>query len=160
MGATGTGKTSSAYYRFRESQDFYRLPMQTTGFWCDGYDGHKFALIDDFAGRASRIALTQLLQLLDVYTVLVPTKGSFAVWEPSVIVITSNLNPRQWYTYYGREEQYLALARRFAVVYEYAWVDTTVPFPGRSQVVYIHNPILYFQRCCRSDFANIPTDNS
>jgi hypothetical protein len=52
-------------------------------------------LIDDFNG--DEYAITFMLRLLDRYPMQVPVKGGFRQWSPSVILVTSNIHPRDWY---------------------------------------------------------------
>ena len=73
-------------------------------------------MLDDFCGAASHITLGFLLQLLDRYTVMVPTKGGFTWWIPEHVYVTTNVFPRDWYKWEGRLSQYRALARRFSEV--------------------------------------------
>lgn len=116
-GRTGTGKSRYAYEAFEE---LYSLPVTASSLWFDNYDGEEVVLIDDFAGRASKVTLAYLLRLLDIYPLQVPVKGSYVWWNPKIIVITTNIYPREWYKYEGREEQYWALARRITHVFEYS----------------------------------------
>ena len=64
--------------------------------WFDGFRGHKYALFDDFDG--SQIEFRKLLRLLDKYPMQVPIKGGFTNWNPRKIFITSNVQPRMWYS--------------------------------------------------------------
>lgn len=116
-GRTGVGKTREVMQLHAGSPEFFRSPL-TSGFWMDGYDGQTIVLLDDFAGAASKISLTHTLQLLDRYPVQVPVKGSFVWWNPKEIHITTNIHPRLWYQWDNREEQYLALMRRFTIIKE------------------------------------------
>ncbi len=118
-GETGLGKTRSVMDKYGQNEDFYIAPLNNGTMWYDTYDGHNFVLIDDFAGAASHISLCSLLRLLDRYPVLVPTKGSHTWWLPSKVFVTTNLLPKLWYKWEGREEQYKALARRFHKVFLY-----------------------------------------
>lgn len=110
-GPTGCGKTRF-FYDNAPLEASFRMPL-TSGFWFDGYEQHTHVLLDDFVGAASHISLSHLLQLLDRYPLRVPVKGSFADWRPELIFITTNIHPSKWYDYTGREEQLIALARRF-----------------------------------------------
>lgn len=92
-----------------------------SGFWFDGYCGQKYALLDDFDGKASKWTLLQALQVLDRYVIKVPTKGGFVIWNPDVIFVTTNLHPRLWFEWENREKQWPALMRRFTHVT--AWGD-------------------------------------
>ena len=58
-----------------------------------------------------------MLQILDRYRIQLPVKGGF-VWRAcSTIIITTNIHPRNWYEYNGREGQYEALRRRIHEVW-------------------------------------------
>ncbi len=116
IGPTGLGKTRYVYDRYRDNEEFYIQPLSNGTTWWDTYDGHKYVLIDDFAGAASHMTLTCLLRLLDRYPSLVPTKGSHTWFFPTHIYVTTNILPKDWYKWEKREEQYKALARRFAHV--------------------------------------------
>lgn len=117
IGTTGLGKTRAAMEEF---PDIYTVPIGSGPLWFDGYDGQRSVLIDDFGGN---IKLVDLLKILDRYVQRVPIKGSFTWFNPSVIIITTNLHPSTWYQNCGlherRRDQYMALARRFGVVREY-----------------------------------------
>jgi len=128
-GPTGTGKTRWVMDKFGQDDDFYRAPLNNGTMWYDTYDGHAKVLLDDFAGKASYISLCSLLQLLDRYPILVPTKGSHTWWLPDEVFVTTNILPKNWYTWENRAEQYKALARRFHKVSLY-----NVPVPGTDRV--------------------------
>ncbi len=113
IGDTGLGKTRTVMDEFGASPSFYRTPLNNGTMWFDGYDGHTSVLFDDFAGASSHVTLCTLLQLLDRYSVLVPTKGGHTWFMPDKIFVTTNVYPRDWYKWENRGEQYKALARRF-----------------------------------------------
>lgn len=126
-GPTGVGKTRYVEDLHRDDPEFYTVPLANGTTWFCGYDCQKIVLIDDFAGAASHMSLTMLLQLLDRNVRQVPIKYGQAWWVPEIIYITTNLHPRDWYTWdgtdktgrqvsAGRQEQYSALARRFSTV--------------------------------------------
>ncbi len=119
IGDTGLGKTRYVEDKYGEDEDFWRLPLNNGTMWFDTFDGHTKVLLDDFTGKSSHFALCNLLQLLDVYSILVPTKGGFTWWMPNEVFITSNIYPKDWYDWSTRAEQYKALARRFTKVLLY-----------------------------------------
>ncbi len=119
LGPTGTGKTRAVHDAWVD-QGYWRMPVNNGTMWFDGYDGEARVLLDDFAGRMSKISLTMLLQILDRYPIQVPVKGSFTWWLPEDIVITSNVHPKDWYVWGDREEQYLALCRRITQITVFA----------------------------------------
>lgn len=94
VGAPGAGKTSRAYC---DDPQLYRLsPPSSTGgpVWWDGYRGQSTVLIDDFDGW---IPYRTFLQITDVYPLTLPVKGSFVYANYSLIIITSNFPPDQWF---------------------------------------------------------------
>lgn len=111
-GKTGRGKTRLVYDDWQHDKEFFRWSVPNTTVWFDGYDGHQLVLLDDFAGKSSKMSLVMLLQVLDRYPIMLPVKGSFVWWCPRQIAITTNIHPKDWYNYNGREEQYRALSRR------------------------------------------------
>ncbi len=119
IGDTGLGKTRWVHDKFEGDPDFWIAPLTNGNIWFDTYDGHSIVLIDDFAGRASHFTLGALLQLLDRYTRLVPTKGGHTWWMPDEVYITTNLLPKLWYSWTDRGHQYKALARRIHKVFVY-----------------------------------------
>lgn len=117
-GVAGCGKTAAAFAQWSDG-DFYELPLTgSSSIWWDGLDRHNKILMDDFTGAASHMRLDVLLKILDRYPRRVPIKGSFEwlVGDKNVI-ITSNMHPRKWYNWQGREEQWPALKRRIHEVY-------------------------------------------
>lgn len=119
IGPTGLGKTRFVYDLYKGDEELYITPLSNGTMWFDTYDGHKFVLIDDFAGAASHMTLSFLLNLLDRYPTLAPTKGSHTWFFPTRVYVTTNILPKDWYKWDKREEQYKALARRFTHVYTF-----------------------------------------
>lgn len=116
IGATGLGKTRTVMDRHGEDPSFFITPLSNNTSWYDTYDFHDICLLDDFAGAASHMQLTTLLRLLDRYPVMVPVKGSHVWWMPRLVYVTTNIDPKDWYSWTKRGSQYLALARRFTKV--------------------------------------------
>lgn len=112
-GKTGVGKTRAVM----GMPDVFK--KDGTDQWFDGYAGEDILLIDDFAGKKSRITLSFMLNLLDRYEVRLPIKGSFVDLSAKSIFVTTNIHPRLWYDYSDREEHYNALKRRFSHVIYY-----------------------------------------
>lgn len=90
-----------------------------TGSWFDGYSGQDVAIFDDFDGAMSHWRLKDLLKALDRYALRVPVKGSFTIWKPTKIWLTTNYHPRSWWDWTAREPQYPALQRRVTRVYHW-----------------------------------------
>ncbi len=115
-GPTGTGKTRW-FFTNAPDNDWYATPVSNGTLWLDGYKGQKWVLFDDFSGQ---IALVQLLRMLDRYPISLPVKGGHVDFTPAeTVVLTTNIHPRMWYKWQGRESQYPALARRITKVYEF-----------------------------------------
>lgn len=106
-GVTGSGKTKKV---FDENSDVW---VHAEGMWFDGYEGQEHVLFDDFHGGVFK--LPYLLKLLDRYPMRVPIKGGFVQWKPKKIFITSNLDPKVWFSN-AHPEHVAALERRFTEV--------------------------------------------
>lgn len=104
-GATGLGKTRRVHGEVHRDA----LWIHPGDRWFDGYDNHDAVLFDDFDGGWFKLGY--LLKLLDRYTFQVPIKGGYAWWNPKKIYVTSNIDPRQWYSN-ASQAQNAALLRR------------------------------------------------
>lgn len=131
-GPTGTGKSY-----------FVRKQMEEVGFsvdsapipWFDGCLGADCLLMEEFAGKYSKVELTKLLVWLDEYACLLPFKGGFFQRRCKIIAMTSNIHPWKWYDYEstGRVSQYKALARRISIVYEFTDFATYNIYEGEEK---------------------------
>lgn len=113
-GPPGCGKSRLAYRLWPTL--YSKPPGSAGGVWFNGYASHRMVLIDDF--RGTDIPFEFLLQLLDRFSLLVPTKGGFAQFAPYIICITSNLPPSDWY-HRSDPEQLAPLLRRLNHVYQF-----------------------------------------
>lgn len=142
IGPPGCGKTRSVYeaYTGPKRSELFRLPLSNGTPWYDGYDGQRAVLFDDFSGASSHVTLTNLLNLLDRYPIMVPVKGDHTWWLPDRIYITTNIYPRKWYKWEDRMVQYRALARRIHVVFDwYEYQDGGDPPVGENAILpYMH----------------------
>lgn len=111
-GEPGTGKSQAAREMY---EDIYDLPDGDT-LWFDGMDGERSVLWEDFSGKSSKLGLVRLLRYLDKYPMRVPYKGGHTWYMPDAVVITTNVHPRDWYEWIGREVHWRALKRRFTKV--------------------------------------------
>lgn len=112
------GKTDKQKTRKAHEIDPYlfKVGATTTGFWWDGYDGEETVLIDEFR---CDMPLNQLLTLLDGYYKLVKISGSHVVMKAKRFIITSNINPLEWYINCDNESRN-ALLRRFTEIKEFS----------------------------------------
>lgn len=117
-GSTGSGKSRRG---FTDHPNLYRKPPEKT--WFDGYDGHKVVLFDEFAGKKSKMSLVYFLQIIDIYPVQVETKGGFVPFAAELIIITTNIHPRDWYDFSTRPTQYRAIARRVNKVFLHEYIN-------------------------------------
>lgn len=83
-----------------------------TKFW-DGYSGQKHVVIDEFRGD---ISISHILRWLDRYPVIVEVKGSSTCLVATNIWITSNLDPRLWYSDLDKDTLQ-ALMRRLRITH-------------------------------------------
>jgi len=111
-GPAGCGKTRHVY---DSEDDLWTRPVDDH-LWFDGYDNHQAALLDDFSGKFSKTSLPLLLRIIDRYPVQLPIKGAHVWFTPLRIYITTNIHPRDWYEWTGREAQYASLYRRFTSI--------------------------------------------
>lgn len=77
-------------------EEIYNVPYSegnTT--WFDNYNGERTIVLEDFSGG---IAYRYLLRLLEGYRLQIAIKGSFypAAWTR--VIITTNVDPQQWYS--------------------------------------------------------------
>jgi len=87
-GETGAGKSYRAEQEADE--DGRRLYRQNGSSWWDGYDGDELVIIDDL-DEATKFR--DLLKILDIYNVLVPTKGSHTWLKAERIWVTASFHP-------------------------------------------------------------------
>lgn len=111
-GKTGTGKSYKALF---ENPGIFRKPVGK-GLWFDGIPwGCKSVLLEEVTGQ---YPLSDMLMLMDKYQIQVETKGGHAFLDVDKIVMTTNVHPATWYDFYkNREEQGLALFRRFTKIF-------------------------------------------
>jgi len=94
FGATETGKTRYAYENIPIDGDFW-VSNDDGSKWFDGYTGQDYVIIDEL--RAGTWPYRTMLRLLDGYAMRVPVKGSYYVWNPSKVVITTPFDPETTY---------------------------------------------------------------
>ena len=109
VGPSGSGKSQ---YVDAEYPHRYRMTFGNGGnsAWFDGYNGESVIELSEFRGQ---LQLSFMLDLLDRYELKVQTKGGTVQMLATVIVITSNEEPTEWYKAMDdREEKLKPLLRR------------------------------------------------
>ena len=91
-GPTGTGKSYTAW---TENPDAYNVPWPTGGrWWWPGYVGQPTVVMDEFRHQ---IKMDVMLKVLDRYDWWLESKGRNFHFVSHKIVITTNMDPRDWY---------------------------------------------------------------
>lgn len=106
-GESGVGKTRRAWHE-AGLNPYIKNPNTK---WWDGYRGQDTVIIDEFVGR---IDISYILTWLDRYPCVVEQKGYSTPLLAKRFFITSNINPRQWYTDIN-QAQLAGLMRRIRV---------------------------------------------
>ena len=102
-GSTGVGKSRIAR-RFSDPDDTWVSNGNLK--WWDGYDGHKYVILDDF--RGSHCSFDYLLRVLDRYQMRVECKGGSRQLRATHMFITSDRRPEECYSVEdGRLDQLL-----------------------------------------------------
>lgn len=115
IGKAGSGKTQKALDLL--SDDYYFWNGHSDSKFWEGYTGQKEVLIDDFRGE---MPLGLLLRLTDPWPdrkkPLIEVKGGSFIWLAEKIIITSNRDISDWFSFIDPEDL-AALKRRFRVKY-------------------------------------------
>lgn len=118
-GAPGTGKTRFGWdlSQFMNVPAYRLMPPtgRTSQLWFDGYEDQKMLIIDEMAGEW--MPWNFFMNLLDVYPLQLPVKGSHKWARFTTILITSNTEPTAWYAHYSNGMDKEALARRLTTIY-------------------------------------------
>lgn len=90
----GDTDTSKSHYVFttEDVEELFRVEPNCV--WYDGYMGQEAVIFDDYRGN---IPFGIFLQILDKYQLRLQVKGSFIMWEPKRIYITSSKRPEDVY---------------------------------------------------------------
>lgn len=113
FGPPGSGKTR---YCMDVCPDAHLQHMNNAEWW-PGYNGQPSVVMDDFAAQ---YPITRMLNLLDGYKLNLPIKGGFEPAAFTQVMITSNINPTDWYVPQAGHLHLAALARRIDHVLEIA----------------------------------------
>lgn len=117
VGASGTGKSSTANTRY---PDAYHAPWPVGGrWWWPFYQGEEVVILDEFRHQ---IKFDQMLKLLDRYPLKLEAKGRSFEFVSKRLVITTNIDPRDWYPGVKNAIDRRALERRiqeYANIYDF-----------------------------------------
>ena len=125
IGDTGTGKSTYAFQR-RDNPlglNFWVSNISNGTLWFDRYHGQEIAVLEEFCGSKSKWPLDTLLRVLDKFPVSVPVKNGHVNWCPKTIIITTNIEPQNWYSWTGRERNRDALKRRITKIIEFIHIN-------------------------------------
>lgn len=106
-GPSGSGKTRRAVEQLGAS-----IINFVGGRFIQNYHNEPCVCLDDYDGRIPR---DTFLQMLDRYAMTIDIKGGEAIWNPKILIITSNNPPCQWYP-----GDYAPIRRRLSHVIELA----------------------------------------
>lgn len=144
IGITRVGKTWDATRIPGTSEPDEEVWIKKDTKWCDSYMGQKKVVWDDFAGAASQVTLTSLLQSLDNYRDLRETKGSHVWWMAQEIWFTTNIHPFLWYEWKNRRAQLDALAARFVEVRIYYARSSYNSLTSQEEITdFFRDPVKY-----------------
>lgn len=97
-GPTGSGKSTGIRANLKNTPYFQLTKSACSDkvTWFDGYDpiAHKVLVIDDFYGW---IPMHTFLNMVDAHPMTVQTKGGSTQYLFERIIITSNVQPKDWY---------------------------------------------------------------
>lgn len=112
-GHTGTGKTKEAN---ADPENTYMAKHTPTGYWYDGYVDQRILILDEFG---CNMPLNDLKDRLDGHcNIMIPVKGGMTPQSWDTVHITSNQDPRTWYSN-CRDEDRKALWNRITKVIKY-----------------------------------------
>ncbi len=121
IGPTGAGKSATAD---AENPGAYYVPWPTGGrWWWPGYEGQHCVVMDEFRHQ---IRMDVMLKMLDRYDWTLEAKGRNFQFVSHKIVITSNVDPKDWYlgVTTAVKEPLARRIREFCTIYDFT--------PGRQ----------------------------
>lgn len=156
VGPTSTGKSYSARM---ENPEAYHAPWKMgQRWWWPNYQGEHTVILDEFRHQ---IKLDKLLKLLDYRPFHLEAKGVNFQFVSKKIVITTNIDPKDWYPN-AKEDGRLPLERRireFAKIYDFG---PSTEFPNFQKNLrterFVLNPRPEPQNH-QEDFSTVPRFN-
>ncbi len=137
-GLTGCGKSQYCLKVFGTKAYWVSSPAGAQVWW-GHYMGQKVCIFDDFHDKW--FALTDMIRLLDSTPYQVAPKGGQVPFTSELLIFTSNVDPKDWYSNYGqkpeeKKEHRDALERRiqdFAVIIDCSKEMVTNFFGSRER---------------------------
>lgn len=137
-GLTGCGKSQYCMQVFGTEAYWVSSPAGSKVWW-GHYMGQKVCIFDDFYDGWFK--LTDMIHLLDSVPYMVEPKGDQVPFTSELLVFTSNVDPRDWYSNYGskpeeKKEHRDALERRiqdFAVIVDCTKETVDTGYFGMSE---------------------------
>lgn len=132
-GESGIGKTRRAWHEAGAVEDVYIKNPNTK--WWDGYRGQKTVIIDEFIGR---IDISYILTWFDRYPALVEVKGYSTPLLATTFFVTSNVDPRDWYTEINSAQKDGLMRRLGITKMVFPWTppreDELLPYPNLTNL--------------------------
>lgn len=128
-----TGKTTEAFRLAREvypGEEPYVLPekqQSSQAHWWDGYDGQKVVIINEVSGGT--FSASFLCNLLDATPINLPVKGRHVSFCARWIIMTSNLDPKGWYTQHVLDRNPGVIRRLTLPITRVIWMGRVVTAP-------------------------------
>nr|UIW13726.1 MAG: replicase [ssDNA virus sp.] len=113
IGAPGTGKSRFAEV-LADGMHPGRVYRKFPGKWFDGYTGERVIIFDDF--RGSSLSFTGFKLLVDRYPFRVELKGTTCEMAASDFVITTNIDPKNWWAEEVTGPELSAIFRRITKI--------------------------------------------
>lgn len=126
--------------------DPYFLEHGNSGAWFDGYEPnrHDTVVADEFGGHF--MPYTTLKRLADRYPMSVETKGGRVAFRAKRLVITTNIDPEQWY----KNAPFPELKRRITRWFKYTICEVSIgAVPAGSTII----------NCIKGSFDEHPLKN-
>lgn len=123
-GASGVGKTRSIFEK-HDPRDICRITSYVGGIRFDSYRGQKVLVFEEFA---SQVPLSDMLNYLDIYPLMLPARYSDRVACYDQVYITSNIPLYGQYMCEQQEhpDRWAAFYRRIHHVYEFLSDGTVI----------------------------------
>ncbi len=123
-GLTGTGKTQYCVNEY--ANEYWVNPSKSgSGIWWGSYYGQKVVVMDEFTD--SWFQLKFLLRLWQQAPMAVEPKGGQVPFNSELIVVTSNVDPVDWYKNYKgnplHKDAFQRRIRDFAEIYDCTVID-------------------------------------